>query len=54
MESKQYTSKEPRSHWINQRGSQKMFRDKWKQKHNDPKAMFAMVQKHFYQGNLYQ
>ena len=22
-----------------QRGIQKMFRDKWKQKHNDPKAM---------------
>ena len=25
--------------WINQRGNQKIPRDKWKQKHNDPKPM---------------
>ena len=26
-------------HWRNQRGNQKITRDKWKWKHNDPKPM---------------
>ena len=37
----QYATKQPMSHWRSQRGSQKTPRDKWKQKHNDPKPLDA-------------
>ena len=39
MEAKQYATKQPMDHWRNQRGNQKIPRDKWKWKHNDPKTM---------------
>ena len=39
MEAKQYATKQPVDHWRNQRGNQKIPRDKWKWKHNDPKPM---------------
>ena len=39
MEDKQYATKQPMDHWRNQRGNQKMPRDKWKWKHNNPKLM---------------
>ena len=39
MEAKQYVAKQPRDHWRNQRGNQKIPRDKWQQKHDDPKPM---------------
>ena len=38
MEAKQYAT-ESMDHWRNQRGNQKIPRDKWKWKHNDPKPM---------------
>ena len=37
MAAKQYTIKQPMDHWRNQRGNQKIPRDKWKS--NDPKPM---------------
>ena len=39
MEAKQYDTKQPMDHWKNQRGNQKLTRDKWKQKHDNPKSM---------------
>ena len=39
MEVPQYVSKWPRDHWGNQRGNQKVPRDKWQWKHVDPKPM---------------
>ena len=39
METKQYVTKYPRDHWRNQRGNQKIPRDKWQWKHHDPKPM---------------
>ena len=39
MEAKQYVTKKPRDHWRNQRGNQKIPRDKWQWKHDDPKPM---------------
>ena len=39
MVDKQYATKQPMDHWRNQRGNQKIPRDKWKRKHNDPKLM---------------
>ena len=39
MEVKQYATKQPMDHWRNQGGNQKIPRDKWKWKHNDPKPM---------------
>ena len=39
MEAKQYATKQPVNHWGNQRGNQKIPRDKWKLKHDDPKPM---------------
>ena len=38
MEAKQYATKQPMDHWINQR-NKKIHVDKWKQKQNDPKSM---------------
>ena len=37
MEAKQYTTKQPRDHWGNHRGNQKIPRNKWQWKHDDPK-----------------
>ena len=37
MEAKQYATKQPMDCWRNQRGNQKIPRDKWKWKHDDPK-----------------
>ena len=39
MEAKQYTTKYPRGHWRNQRGNQKIPRNKWQWKHDDPNPM---------------
>ena len=39
MEAKQYTTKQPRDHWRNQRGNKKIPRNKWQWKHDDPKPM---------------
>ena len=39
MEAKQYTTKWPRDHWINQTGNPKIPRNKWQWKHNDPKPI---------------
>ena len=39
MEAKQYATKQPRDHWRNQRGNQKISRNKWQWKHDDPKPM---------------
>ena len=39
MEAKQYVTKQPMDHWRNQRGNQKIPRNKWKQKPKDPKPM---------------
>ena len=37
MEAKQYTTKQPRNHWRNQRGNKKTPRNKWQWKHDHPK-----------------
>ena len=37
MEAKQDITKYPRDHWRNQRGNQKIPRDKWQWKHDDLK-----------------
>ena len=39
MEAKQYVTKFPRDHWRNQRGNQKIPRNKWQWKHKSPKPM---------------
>ena len=39
MEAKQSATKSPRDHWRNQRGNQKIPRNKWQWKHDDPKPM---------------
>ena len=39
MEAKQYVTTLPKDHWRNQRGNQKIARDKWQWKHDDPKPM---------------
>ena len=39
MESKQQSTQKPMGHWRDQRGNKKIPRDKWKQKHSDPKYM---------------
>ena len=39
MEAKQYGTKQPMDHWRKQRGNQKIPRDKWQWKHDDPKPM---------------
>ena len=39
METKQYATKNPKSHWRNQRGNQKVPWDKWKWKHSIPKSL---------------
>ena len=39
MEAKQYTTKQARDHWRNQRGNKNITRNKWQWKHNDPKPM---------------
>ena len=39
MEAKQYVTKQLMHHWRNQRGNQKTPRDRWKQKHDNPKPM---------------
>ena len=37
IEAKQYATKQPMDHGRNQRGNQKISRDKWQQKHDSPK-----------------
>ena len=37
MEAKQYGTKQPMDHWRKQRGNQKILRDKWQAKHDNPK-----------------
>ena len=39
MEAKQYTTKQQKDHWRNQRGNQKLPRNKWQWKHNDLNPM---------------
>ena len=39
MKAKQYVTKKPIDHWRNQRGNQKISRDKWQRKHDDWKPM---------------
>ena len=39
VEAKQYATKQPMDPWRNQRGNQKIPRDRWKWKYNDPKPM---------------
>ena len=39
MKAKQYAAKQPSDHWGNQTGNQKIPRDKWKWKLNDPKPV---------------
>ena len=39
MEAKQDVTKQPIDHWRNKRGSQNIPRDKWQQKHDNPKPM---------------
>ena len=39
VESKQYAMKYPGDHWRDQRGNQKIPRDKWQWKHDNPKPM---------------
>ena len=39
MEAKQYATKQQGSHWRNQRGNQKIPRNKWQWKHDGPKLM---------------
>ena len=39
MEAKQYATKQQMDHWRNQRGNQEKPRDKWRQKHDNPKPM---------------
>ena len=39
MEAKHYVTKYPKDSWINQRGNQKIPRDKWQWKHDNPKPM---------------
>ena len=44
MAAKQYATKQPVDHWRNQRGNQKIPKDKWKWKHEDPKPMGQAIQ----------
>ena len=39
MEAKQYVTKQPRDHWRNQSRNQKIPRDKWQWKLDDPEPM---------------
>ena len=39
MEIKQYVTKQSTDLWRNQRGNQKTSRDKWHQKHDNPKSV---------------
>ena len=39
MEIKQHISKQPTGYWRNQKGNQKISRNKWQWKHNHPKPM---------------
>ena len=39
VDAKQYAMKQQMDHWRNQRGNQKIPRDKWKWKYNNPKPM---------------
>ena len=39
MKAKQYAAKQPSDHQVNQTGNQKIPRDKWKWKLNDPKPV---------------
>ena len=39
VKAKQYVTKQPIDHWRNQRGKQNIPRDKWKQKHDNPKPL---------------
>ena len=39
VEAKPYATKQPMDHWRNQRGNQKIPRDKWRWKNNNPKPM---------------
>ena len=39
MDAKQHATKLSRDHWRNQRGNQKIPRNKWQWKHDEPKPM---------------
>ena len=39
MKSKQHVSKQPTGYWRNQKGNQKISRNKWQWKHNNSKLM---------------
>ena len=39
MEAKHYVTKQPMDHWRNQRGNQKIPREKWNKKHDDTNPM---------------
>ena len=39
MEAKQCVTKQPMDHWRNQRGNQKIPRDIWQRKHDNPKPV---------------
>ena len=39
MEAKYYVTKQPMDQWRNQKGNQEITRNKWIQKHDDPKPM---------------
>ena len=41
VETKQYATKQPMGHWRNQRRNNKILRNKWKWKHNNPKPMIC-------------
>ena len=39
LEGKQYATKQPMDQWRNQRGNQKILKEKWQQRYNNPKPM---------------
>ena len=38
-EAKQYATEQPKDHWRSKRGNEKITRDKWKRKYDDPNPM---------------
>ena len=39
LEAKQYATEQPKDHWRSQKGNQKILRDKWQRRNNNPKPM---------------
>ena len=39
LEGKQYANKQPMDQWRNQRGNQKILKEKWQQRYKNPKPM---------------